>query len=78
MEARLQIGDPIIILANGQRFTMFFYVMHTTERHRDYKIDYSIADIVSDIILLRLRQAAHGSFIVQCSSSIILRSPFNI
>ncbi len=29
-------GPYHIILANGQRFTMFFYVMHTTERHRDY------------------------------------------
>ena len=30
-DARLQIGDSTIILANGQRFTIFLYVIHMSE-----------------------------------------------
>ena len=35
-DARLQVGDAPVILANGQRFTMFFNVIHTIGTHCDY------------------------------------------
>ena len=48
--AKLQVVDAPVILANGQRFTMFLYVIHTIGT----QIDYGITDIVAAIILLRL------------------------
>ena len=35
IDAKLQVGDPTVILANGTRFIMFLYAIHTIETHRD-------------------------------------------
>ena len=34
--AKLQVGDPTVILENGSRCIMFLYAIHTIETHRDY------------------------------------------
>ena len=53
-DARLQIGDPTVILAKVRDSQCSFMLFTRLKDIAIIQIDYSIADIVSDIILLRL------------------------
>ena len=55
-DARLQIGDATVILANSQRFTTFDLLCYSHDRKtsRLYKLIDGIDDIEADIILQSL------------------------
>ena len=66
---QLHVGDAPVILANGQRFTMFLRMLFTRLEHiAIIQIDYGITDIVAAIILLHLLATSRWQcYYCQCS-----------